>query len=85
MGQMSKDQRATASLAAFGAWVTYRNWAFKPGIQVPVYNNLSGGALDYRFVAAIELPHLRADTVGIASRNVNSRGHAERCSMLQDV
>lgn len=42
-------------LAAFGAWVTYRNWAFKPGIQVPVYNDLPGGALDYRFVVAIEM------------------------------
>ena len=41
-------------LAGFGAWVTYRNWAFKPGMQVPVYTNLNGGDLDYRFVVAVE-------------------------------
>ncbi|GMQ83158.1 MAG: hypothetical protein BMS9Abin05_2645 [Rhodothermia bacterium] len=41
-------------LAGFGAWVTFRNWALKPGIQIPVYNNLNDGDLDYRFVVAIE-------------------------------
>jgi hypothetical protein len=41
-------------LAGFGAWVTYRNWAFKPGVQFPVYSNVTGGNLEYRFVAAVE-------------------------------
>lgn len=41
-------------LAAFGAWITYRNWAVKPGIQVPVYDDLPGSSLDYRFVFAVE-------------------------------
>lgn len=41
-------------LAGFGAWATFRNWAFKPGIQIPVYNNVNSGDLDYRFVIAIE-------------------------------
>ncbi len=41
-------------LAGFGAWATYRNWAFKPGIQIPVFNNLNGGDLHYRFVVAVE-------------------------------
>ncbi len=41
-------------LAGFGAWITYRNWALKPGMQVPVYTNLNGGELDYRIVLAVE-------------------------------
>lgn len=42
-------------LASFGLWVTYRNWALKPGIQMPVYNDVPGGHLDYRFVVAAEV------------------------------
>lgn len=42
-------------LAGAGVWLTYRNWAFKPGLQVPVYHDLSNDPLDYRFVVAIEV------------------------------
>lgn len=41
-------------LAGLGAWITYRNWAVKPGLQLPVYNNLQGGDLDYRLVLSVE-------------------------------
>lgn len=63
-GQIAGDQLhdgTTASgtggsrlLAGIGAWITYRNWAFKPGIQLPVYNTLSGDDLNYRWVFAVE-------------------------------
>lgn len=53
-GQLVEGTAGDRLLAGFGAWITYRNWAFKPGVQVPVYNNVKGGDLDYRFVAAVE-------------------------------
>lgn len=42
-------------LAGIGVWLTYRNWAFKPGLQLPVYHDLSTDPLDYRFVVALEV------------------------------
>lgn len=43
-------------LAGFGAWLTYRNWAVKPGIQVPLYNGLQGGReLDYHGILEVEI------------------------------
>ncbi len=43
-------------LASFGAWITYRNWAVKPGLQVPFYDGLQGGAeLDYHGVLEVEV------------------------------
>ncbi|MFB6273600.1 MAG: transporter [Salinibacter sp.] len=42
--------------AGFGAWITYRNWAVKPGIQIPLYNGLDGGRkLDYHAVLEVEV------------------------------
>lgn len=41
-------------LVGFGAWLTYRNWAVKPGVQLPLYNDVKGGELEYRFVFALE-------------------------------
>lgn len=41
-------------LVGFGTWLTYRNWAVKPGLQLPLYNGVEGGELDYRFVFAVE-------------------------------
>ncbi len=40
--------------AALDLWFTYRNWAFKPGIQLPMDNTLSGDDLNYRWVFATE-------------------------------
>jgi len=41
---------------AFGVWFTYRNWAFKPGVQFPLVQNM--GPLrqqrDFRAVFAVE-------------------------------
>ena len=45
--------------AAVGVWFTYRNWAIKPGFQVPV-NQPGGpnhGMSDYRAVFAVEFHH----------------------------
>lgn len=42
-------------LGALGVWMTYRNWAVKPGVQVPVYDDLPASNLDYRFVFAVEV------------------------------
>lgn len=53
-GKLVEGTGGDRLLAGFGAWITYRNWAFKPGIQVPIYNDAEGGDLDYRFVAAVE-------------------------------
>jgi hypothetical protein len=41
-------------LGGVGAWITYRNWAVKPGIQIPLYNTLSGSNLDYHAVLEVE-------------------------------
>jgi len=41
--------------AAFGAWVTYRNWAFRPGIQLPITSSLSGKDFNSRWVVEIEI------------------------------
>jgi len=40
-----------------GVWLTYRNHAFKPGIQLPVHTDDRGGASrpDWRFVVAYEV------------------------------
>lgn len=40
--------------AGFGAWITYRNWAFKPGIQVPVVDNVGRESPVPRFTFAVE-------------------------------
>ena len=53
-GRAVEESSGDRLLAGFGAWVTYRNWALKPGMQVPVHTNLNGGDLDYRFVIAVE-------------------------------
>lgn len=40
-----------------GFFLTYRNWAVKGGVQVPVYQNLYGNQpeVDYRFALGIEI------------------------------
>ena len=40
-----------------GVWLTYRNHAFKPGIQIPVYTGLNGSQPkpDWRVVFAYEV------------------------------
>lgn len=42
---------------AVGLWLTYRNWAFKPGIQFPIYQNFDIGDFksDYSAVFAVEV------------------------------
>lgn len=40
--------------AGFGAWVTYRNWAFKPGVQVPVADNVGRESPAPRFTFGVE-------------------------------
>lgn len=40
--------------AGFGAWVTYRNWAFKPGVQIPVVDNVGRESPVPRFTFAVE-------------------------------
>jgi len=42
-------------LTGFGAWITYRNWAFKPGIQLPVYNDFADNLPDFLWVFAAEI------------------------------
>jgi outer membrane putative beta-barrel porin/alpha-amylase len=53
-GREIAESSGSRLLAGFGAWITYRNWALKPGVQLPVYVNLEGGDLTYRFVIAVE-------------------------------
>lgn len=40
--------------AGFGAWITYRNWAFKPGLQLSVYDNVGRESPVPRFTLAVE-------------------------------
>jgi hypothetical protein len=39
-GQTVQGTSGDRLFAGFGAWITWRNWAFKPGIQIPVYDNV---------------------------------------------
>jgi len=43
--------------AAAGLWLTYRNWAFKPGVQLPIYQNFGVGDFksDYSALFAVEV------------------------------
>lgn len=40
--------------AGFGTWITYRNWAFKPGLQIPVFDNIGRESPVPRFTFAVE-------------------------------
>jgi hypothetical protein len=40
---------------AVGVWLTYRNWAFKPGIQFPIYQKVGLPKRDFTAVFAIEV------------------------------
>jgi len=60
LGDQQQDETSTSEtggsrlLIGFGAWITYRNWSFKPGLQLPMYNTLSEDDLNYRWVFAVE-------------------------------
>ena len=42
---------------AAGLWLTYRNWAFKPGVQFPIYQNFDVDDFksDYSAIFAVEI------------------------------
>lgn len=42
-------------LAGFGAWLTYQNFALKPGIQIPVASTLEGERFDYHALLEAEV------------------------------
>jgi hypothetical protein len=53
------DLRNTGGNSLFispGFWLTYRNWALKGGVQIPILQDLNGRQpkLDYRAVMAVE-------------------------------
>tara|TARA_R110002124_G_C8970138_1_gene514984 strand:- start:3537 stop:4349 length:813 start_codon:yes stop_codon:yes gene_type:complete len=39
-GTVLPDSKGSRLAVGVGAWITYRNWAFKPGIQVPIYDQV---------------------------------------------
>jgi hypothetical protein len=53
-GQVLPNSKGDRLFAGFGAWITYRNWAFKPGIQLPVYDNVGRENPVPRFTFGIE-------------------------------
>lgn len=42
-------------LGGFGAWLTYKNLALKPGIQIPIASTLEGGSFDYHTLLEFEV------------------------------
>ena len=54
-GQLFRDPFDHRVLGAVGFWLTYRNWAFKPGLQWPLYRRRSGEPLRYRWVGSVEV------------------------------
>ncbi|SHK33527.1 hypothetical protein SAMN04488087_0901 [Rhodothermus profundi] len=54
-GQLFRDPVDHRMLAAVGLWLTYRNWAFKPGIQWPLYRSRGVEPLRSRWVGSIEV------------------------------
>ncbi len=49
--------KASRLFGAAGLWLTYRNWAFKPGVQFPIYQNFDVDDFksDYSAVFAVEV------------------------------
>ena len=54
-GQHIAGSAGSRLFAAVGAWITYRNVAFKPGIQIPVYDHLKDNHPDFNFVFSVEV------------------------------
>lgn len=48
------DSEGGRLFAGFGAWITYRNWAVKPGLQLPVYSNVGRESPVPLFTFAVE-------------------------------
>ncbi len=42
-------------LLGIGVWLTYRNWAFKPGMQLPLYRSSALEPLSTRWVGSVEV------------------------------
>ncbi len=42
-------------LMGFGAWITWRNWAVRPGVQIPVVSSNAGDQFNYQTVVEIEI------------------------------
>lgn len=54
-GQLFWDPFDHCMLGAVGLWLTYRNWAFKPGLQWPLYRSRGREVLRYRWVGSVEV------------------------------
>lgn len=56
-GQDVSDSGGNLLFVSPGFFLTYRNWAVKGGVQVPVYQNLNGNQpeVDYRFALGVEI------------------------------
>lgn len=53
-GTVIQNSEGGRLFAGFGAWITYRNWAVKPGLQVPVADNIGRESPVPRFTFAVE-------------------------------
>ncbi|MDQ7040152.1 MAG: hypothetical protein Q9M35_04365 [Rhodothermus sp.] len=54
-GQRFQEPFDHRVLGAIGLWLTYRNWAFKPGLQWPLYRSRGVEPLRYRWVGSVEV------------------------------
>jgi hypothetical protein len=54
-GQRVASSGGDRLFGAIGVWLTYRNWAFKPGIQFPIYQDVPMPDREYTAVAAVEV------------------------------